>query len=334
MTLTSWSGLIAGGLGALLAAGYIAQKIHESRDSARYPPPGRMVDVGGRSLHLRCKGEGAGPTVVIEQGLAGPSILWWPVQDAVARFARVCTYDRAGFQWSDPVPAGSGVLDAVADLHTLLSKAEIAGPYVLVGHSYGGPLVRLFAREHPTEVAGVVLVDTPDESIIFRKSFADYNRSLQRMFLVMQTAARIGLLRLAMSFQSPTPGLAPDAEQALRAMVATSRFFSAARENTRVLARIPADMHRPDGFGTLGDRPLSVIAHGVPFPGPAAVLENGWAEGQQRLARLSSDSELIVATKSNHNINTDEPEVVVNAIRRVHAAARDRTRLAPLRGGS
>lgn len=333
MTFASWSGLIAGGLGALLAAGYVTQKICEARDSTRYPPPGRMVDIGGRRLHVLCKGAGPGPTVLIEQGLAGPSILWWPVQDAVAQFARVCTYDRAGFQWSDPAPAGRGALDAVADLHTLLSNAEIAGPYVLVGHSFGGPLVRLFARQYPTDVAGVVLVDTPDESILFRKSFADYNRSLRRMFLVMQAAAQIGAVRLAMRFQD-SEGLPPDAARTLSAMVARSSFFRAARENSHVLSRIPAPMQGPGGLGALENLPLSVITHGIPFPGQYAVLENGWTEGQQNLAGLSSDSELIIATKSNHMINTDEPELVVNAIRRVHAAARDRTRLNPLPAGS
>ncbi len=111
-------------------------------------------------------------------------------------------------------------------------------------------------------------------------------------------------------------------------MAKPRRFFRTAVENSKALDQLTAELRSSGGFGSLGDRPLSVITHGVPFQGPAAVLEEGWAEGQRKLAALSMNSELIVAAKSNHMINNDEPQVVIDAIRRVHAAARDRTRLA------
>ncbi len=314
------------GIGALPAAAAAVQAILELRDATRHPPPGQMIDVGGRRLHVLCKGDAPGPTVVIEQGLAGPSILWWPVQDAVAEFARVCTYDRAGFHWSEPARGERDMLDAVHDLHAVLTRGKVPGPYVLVGHSYGGPLVRLFAKEYPNDVAGLVLVDTPDDSIVFRKSFDDYNRGLRRMFGVMQAAASIGVLRWGFALR-PSPALGPDARAAFPAMFGRAGQFRAARADSRALERIPPRLRGPDGFGTLGSTPLSVITHGQAYQGSAVMLEDGWSEGQRHLARLSSNSELVVAANSNHMVNLDEPQVVVDAVRRVHAAARDRAPL-------
>jgi pimeloyl-ACP methyl ester carboxylesterase len=314
-------------LGVLLAGALVVQHLNEARDTSRFPPPGQLVEVGGRRLHLLCKGPNEGPTVVIEQGLAGPSILWWPVQDGVAAFARVCTYDRAGYQWSDSAEEAQTAHEFVQDLDALLTAAAVPRPYVLVGHSFGGPLVRLFAQQHPDDIAGVVLVDTPDESVLLRDSFAGYSRGLARMFAVMRVLANLGVMRWIMGSQEQSLGLPSALAGVLGAKAGTPRFFRTAVENAHALDQLTAELRSSGGFGSLGDRPLSVITHGVPFVGPAAVLEEGWTEGQRKLATLSTNSELIVAAKSNHMINNDEPQVVIDAIRRVHAAARDRPRL-------
>lgn len=327
----SWGGWVAVTvviLGVFLAGALVVQRLNEARDASRFPPPGQFVEVHGRRLHLLCRGSGDGPTVIIEQGLAGPSILWWPVQDGVAAFARVCTYDRAGYQWSDPARTAQTARELVADLDALLTAADVPRPYVLVGHSFGGPLIRLFVQQRPDDVAGVVLVDTPDESVLLRDSFAGYSRSLARMFAVMRVLANFGLMRWIMGSQERSLGLPSALAGVLGAKAGTPRFFHTAVENTNALNELTAELRASGGFGSLGDRPLSVITHGVPFLGPAAVLEEGWTEGQRKLAALSTNSELIVAAKSNHMINNDEPQVVIDAIRRVHAAARDRARLA------
>src|SRR5579859_6658823 len=119
---------------------------------SRYPPPGRMLDVGGRRLHVYETGQGS-PTVLLEAGIAATSLSWRPVQDAIARFARVASYDRAGLGWSDAASTLT-LNQQVDDLHALL--AELPPPYILVGHSFGGLIIRAYASRYPSETAGLV----------------------------------------------------------------------------------------------------------------------------------------------------------------------------------
>ena len=132
-----------------------------STGAAPYPPPGRLVDIGGWRLHLNCTGEpmAGRPTVVLEAGAGDFSVEWSLVQPGVDRFAHVCSYDRGGDGWSDLGPHPRTFRQIVYELHTLLERAGERGPYILVGHSYGGWLVRLYQSTYPGEVAGMVLVD-------------------------------------------------------------------------------------------------------------------------------------------------------------------------------
>jgi pimeloyl-ACP methyl ester carboxylesterase len=318
----AWMWTAIGVLAAGLACAALTESWLEARDTQRFPPPGRMVEVtGGRRVHILCKGTQPGPTVVIEQGAGSPSILWWPLQDKIATFARVCTYDRAGYQWSDPAPRRRSLEARVNDLHNALAKADIPGPYVLVAHSFGGPLARLYARAYPDEVTGMVLVDTPEEAVIFRPSYLDYAGKIALFARGLEIAARLGLVRLGLAFWHTAPeGMSPQTFATLKSLLARPAFFRAMADDPAALDRVAPDLRHPGGFGTLGDRPLVVLAHGIPFPGPAAVLEDGWAEGQARLAKLSTRGELIVATHSNHMIQSDEPDLVIDAIRRVAQA--------------
>jgi pimeloyl-ACP methyl ester carboxylesterase len=316
MQWLAWSAIPA----ALLTASLVAQTAAERRDAGRFPPPGRRVDIGGRSLHILCKGNAPGPTVVVEQGAGSPSILWWSIQDRVAAFARICTYDRADYLWSDPAAPTRSLEARVADLHALLHAADIPGPYILVAHSFGGALVRLFTQTYPSEVAGLVLIDTTEEATIFRPSFTAYTAKLALFARAASLAARGGLVRQATTLfmRKTPPGFTPDSYGALKAFIAKPGFFRAMRDDVTCLTRVPAAMRRIGGFGgTLGDRPLVVITHTEPFPGPAAVLEPGWAEGQARLASLSTRGSLLRAEGCNHMIPGEAPGLVVEAIRTV-----------------
>ena len=130
-----------------------------------YPPPGELVDVGGHSLHISCVGEGS-PTVFLESGSGATSVDWANIQPEVANTTRVCAYDRAGSGWSEPGPGPGDPQQIAGELHTLLGNAGIDGPYVLVGHSFGGLYVRMYAELYPNEVEGMVLVDSshPEQS--------------------------------------------------------------------------------------------------------------------------------------------------------------------------
>src|SRR6185503_15925025 len=157
-----WTGRALLGLLALLLAlattGAIYQAVATAIDQRTYPPPGQLVDVGGYRLHIDCMGEGS-PTVILDHVGAASSAQWGLVQPDIAKTTRVCAYDRAGFGWSEPGPARRDGQQMAHELHVLLHKAGIAGPYVLVGHSWGGLITHIFAAAYRDEVAGIAWVE-------------------------------------------------------------------------------------------------------------------------------------------------------------------------------
>jgi pimeloyl-ACP methyl ester carboxylesterase len=299
----------------LLLAGFFYELIGERRDAERHPAPGRLVSVGDHKLHLLGKGS-AVPAVVIEMGAGEASHLWWPVQDQIAEFASVCTYDRAGYGWSEATRAGRTIDDRGEELHTLLTNAGIAGPYIFVAHSYGGLVVRSLAQNHPDEVAGLVLVDTPEEAAFFQPEVLDLYAKARLMNRVVAFGSRFGVLRL------------------LRHWIPLDRFgfwlrrpaeYAALCDDLASLELVPMSMRSSEKPGNLGALPVGVITHGQPFPGPFAILEKNWSQGQTRLTALSNNSQLIVARNSNHMVEIDEPHLVVDMVQRVHAAVRNHT---------
>jgi pimeloyl-ACP methyl ester carboxylesterase len=298
------------------------------RQEALMLAPGRMIDVGGRRLHLIEKGEGPGPLVVIEQGAGANSIFWWGLQDEVARFARVVTYDRAGLGWSDPVKGGRSIEDRVSDLHALLHAAGIPGPYLLVGHSYGGPMISLFAREYPGEVAGLVFADTPDMEHMTGPEYAVVTRRVHVPAMrVMRLLAQLGLPRLFPRLRMAPPGLSPSERAAWDAVGGVSAY-DVAIDDIRSIWRIPQAARRPLEPGALGAKPVAVISHDKPFPGPFARLEEGFPESQERLAALSSNSRRFTA-RGGHLVQFEDPQTVVEAIRWAWTEARAQLPLAP-----
>jgi pimeloyl-ACP methyl ester carboxylesterase len=317
-----WTMRIGLGLAALILAGLVGERVAEAVDARRLPPPGRMVDIGGgRSLHLLCAGDAAAPAIVVEQGAGEPAILWRSIQRKAAGFARLCLYDRAGYGWSPPAPAFQPVEERAADLHRLLKAANISGPYILVAHSYGGLIVRAFARSYPADTAGIVMVDAIEESIAFHPDYLGFIRQSRPFVGAMRGAAAMGIMRLVGLFSGSgaADAMAREDERLAAAMTAPPSFFAAISGDMcsiEAAAATPA-YALPEGMGKLGDLPVVAITHGKPFPGPFARLEPFWLPGQKRMASLSSRGRLVVARKSNHMIQQDEPDLVIAALRSV-----------------
>lgn len=250
-----------------------------------------LFDIGGRRLALFCTGEG-NVTVVLESGLGGDHTSWDFVQPGVAQFARVCSYDRAGVGISDPAPTPRTSQDVVNDLAKLLNVAGEKGPFILVGHSFGALHVRLFAHQHPDQVAGIVLVDPVHEDWWER----------------------------AAALLPPTSDLDNERLKNFR------RFLSEEATDPKKTAEgidIPASAAQVRDTGSLGDLPLillkagiqDVLAPGLPADVEAELTDLLQKELPAELVKLSSLSIQLDVPDSGHNIPTMQPDAIVVAIR-------------------
>ncbi|MBI5932406.1 MAG: alpha/beta hydrolase [Chloroflexi bacterium] len=290
-----------------------------------HPPVGTLVNIGSHRLHLYATGEG-GPSVVFESGGASWSLDWFLVQSEVAKFAQACSYDRAGFGWSDPGPKPRSSEQIVSELHALLTKAGIKKPTILVGASFGGHTVRLFAKKYPDEVAGIILLDARHEALDAKMppAWKKLETSGKGMYQFMLLASKIGLLKLlgkAMG-EKALPPIVSKLPSELRPVYLEVGFQpNYFQSNLDELAAIAESDKQLSLAGSLGSIPLTVIRHGIPnlfssMPAEQAKqAEQVWQELQTRLAGLSSHSQLLVAEKSGHGIQIDQPELVVDAIR-------------------
>jgi pimeloyl-ACP methyl ester carboxylesterase len=262
----------------LAVIGAIYQAIATERDERAYPPPGQLVDVGGYRLHLNCVGEGS-PTVILESALGAMSAHWVRVQQQVAKTTRVCAYDRAGLGWSEPGPEPRDARQISSELHTLLKDADTEGPYVLVGHSYGGLYARMYAARYPNEVAGVVLVDSshPEQFTRSPEGRAMYEQ-IRRLGAVIPFLTRLGVIRLFNVYPAH-PDLPPQQRAQIEAFNSSTRQVATTAAEFRATPETTAQVR---STGTLGDKPLAVISAGE--------QSSSWLELQDELAALSSDS--------------------------------------------
>jgi pimeloyl-ACP methyl ester carboxylesterase len=295
----------------LALIGMVYESAAEARDAQAFPPPGQMVDVGGHRLHLNCTGAGS-PTVVIDAGLGGSSLDWTWVRQDVAKTTRVCTYDRAGMGWSEDGPLPRTAIQFTQELHT----AGVPGPYVLAGHSLGGLPVRVFAHTYPTEVAGVVFIESmsPRQLKISPADVETPTAGQSRGFSILTLPARIGLLRLLDGPLGATPPLPPEVAKAYAANSVTPRFLQAELDEGTGL---PASMVQAGAVTTFGDLPLIVLTRGLDLNSNPE-----WPSMQVELVQLSSQGEQFIAEKSGHNIERDQPEAAVDAIVRMVAKLR------------
>jgi pimeloyl-ACP methyl ester carboxylesterase len=253
---------------ALASVGGGYQTVREAADARAYPMPGQLIDVGGHRLHLSCTGSG-GPTVVLEPGAGGRSSDFGLITPAVARDTRVCVYDRAGRGWSEPADTPQDATQIATDLHTLLHRGQVPGPYVLAGHSFGGLYTLTFAAQYPDEVAGMVLVDStapapaPVSAAKPRATPPGHGGSYDlsgRVSALISTSARLGLGRLV---GVPTA--------------------SALRSTIDEYAQTNSSVEQAASLRDFADKPLVVLTAGIGS-------DADWSANQNALATLSTDS--------------------------------------------
>lgn len=305
---------------ALALAGAVWHRAATEADRRRYPPPGRLVDIGGRRLHVQTQGKGS-PTVVISAAGAAAPLDWTNVLPAVAEFANVCLYDRAGSGWSDLDGGPRTSRHIGEELRRLLETAGIPGPYVLVGHSIGGIHMRTYTGMFPDDVVGLVFIDSSHEEQLERLPAAN-RTSLEGQIRVLKIAAAIapfggvrlfgtlGLGAQLLNFEF----LEPELRENARAILYWSNLGDLADE----LGAVPETMEQAKGLARpLRDMPLAVVTAGSD-DNPAFRREGVrevWFKLQEELAALSTNSKHVVAEKSTHYIQEDEPELVIDAIR-------------------
>jgi pimeloyl-ACP methyl ester carboxylesterase len=317
-----------------------------------YPPTGALVDIGGYKLHINATGKGS-PTVVLIAGAGDFSFDWSLVQPEVSRFARVASYDRAGMAWSDLGPTPRTMAQDAYELHLLLMKAGLPAPYVLVGHSVGGLIARVYASQYPQEVAGMVLVDSTheDTTLMYQGKLVRIRATAQaRPVPPVQTmktsppkpptdddkkqaefnAQMFGPPKI----ESPFDKLSPDIQKT-RLWMLSHPQLSAATDDYWPEELQAIYVARAANPAPLEDKPLIVlVASGKGESAPSEISADEWKrlEDEKRsekegMVSLSRNHELIFAEQSGHHIQLDEPQLVINAIHQVVESARKHANL-------
>jgi pimeloyl-ACP methyl ester carboxylesterase len=307
--------------------------------------PGKLVDLGGHKLHVYCTGRGA-PTVIVENGLGDFSFDWVLVQSRVSRFTRICTYDRGGYAWSDPGPKPRTFGQLNLELHDALARLGEHGPFILVGHSFGGPVVRNFAKLYPADTAGMVLVDAAHEGLrvgigggkTIRLGNGAKGRDIpqprEEMSASDKPMLRAEDLPEELKTLNPAYRVLPPNEQMMHFWAQRlPGVYDAENSETQWSDEYFAKWLATPQAGVLGAIPVIVLsqADGGYRDGdtdiPAAQLEKERKEGQAKLVLLSSNSKQVIV-HTGHNVNLEAPGDVSNAVREVVNAVRHRGTLA------
>jgi len=302
-------------------------------------PPGKMVDLGAHKLHVNCSGKGS-LTVVVENGFDEFSSDWILVQSKVEKFTRICTYDRAGYAWSDPGPKPRTYAQINLELHDALAKTGEKGPFVLVGHSFGGPVVRNYALTYPKEVAGIVLVESvsDDQRVgigngkTIRIADDATGKTIPKPHEQMTEADKPqkgeGHDFSGLKIEPPYDRLPePQQKQWLWAIVQPEREDASNSEREWSCEYLAKWLKDPKS-GSLGNLPLIVLTRkegGYPdgWDVPAAELERQRVAGQQALAKLSKKGEQRVIA-AGHDMHLEAPEEVTAAVRDVVGRVKSR----------
>jgi len=297
---------------------YIAGQIAKNKLAQRFPPTGIIIDSGAHQIHVKCNGDGP-VTIILEAGLNDFSIHWNRVVPLLSKDTRTCAYDRAGLGWSTSHAVSAKLQDAVANLQTVVSTVSNNKPLVLVGHSYGSLIVRLFAQLHPERIRAIILLDPANEHMPERiKGYSEVLTAVASQFNTLSRLADFGLVAL-MPNKIPTGVLSGEALDQYRAVVASSHYLNAAAAESQAMVPNLRYMQTQDQSNLI-NIPITIISRGLadPIPGlpneSANSLENTWSELQQDLVnRLHAKQ--IVATTSSHSIHLMQPELVYETIK-------------------
>ena len=266
------------------------QTLATARDARRYPPPGQLVDVGGYQMHIFCQGEqrGGAPTVVLDASYPATVSSWIWIQPQVAAVARVCAYDRAGAGWSDPSPSAPNIGQMAAELQRLLEASGEPGPYILVGHSWGGAVTRLFAASHPQQVDGLIWIEALHPDGWARRGLPESTLGgiPPSQAATIPVLARLGLFRLLPGLRGLW-GIVPGLPQ--RQQAELTAYFNSSKWAEHIVAveqELPTSLVQLREAGGLADIPLAIVigAAGEEASGIGLQL-------QRELAALSTNSE-------------------------------------------
>lgn len=290
-----------------------------------YPAPGTLVDIGGRRIQLDCRGSGE-PTVVLISGLdIGGATAWSAVHDSLARTTRSCAYSRAGIMWSDASPGATTAKGVAEDLHAALEKGNVSAPFVLVGHSLGGPYLMTYAKYYGDQVAGAVMVDAshPDQIERLGSIVPKVKDAGMTSMRVASAFSWAGVVRLATRATPPMPHQDSSVVRAIAAY--SSHSLDGALGEMDALG---ATLGEAGTLRSLGDRPLVVLTAMRPMTETERqtleiTAETGgrfkgeWKAMHDDEASWSTRSEHILVTDASHYIQYDRPDVVIDAVRRV-----------------
>ena len=322
-----WAKRIGIAVGSLLVVAILfgagAEAVMRARVGRQYPAPGQLVDIGGRRLQLDCRGAGS-PTVVLESGLdTFGSLSWVAVHDSIAKTSRTCAYSRAGIMWSDAVSGAFDTKSVAQDLHEALTKAGERAPFVVVGHSLGGPYALIFTDLYPAEVAGLVFVDAshPDQFARLRKATGNAMKEPTGMLSVLAALTWTGIGRL---LPADTSSKIPAATRAAMKAYAPTTLGPVVRE----LKALHATMEAAGKHRQLANRPLVVLTAMKELPpevlkGIGLTRDQGarfraeWKALHDDEATWSSHSRNEVVPDASHYIQLDRPDVVIKAVREV-----------------
>lgn len=319
--LCLWSFYI---LVSLIIGGIIYQYISTRLYERAYPAPGKMVDIGGYRLHINCTGDNnGGPTVILEAGTGCSSTDWALVQPEIAKFAKVCSYDRAGYGWSESSPKERTSRNIVEELHTLLNNAQVPKPYIIVGHSFGGLNARLYASMYPDEVAGVILVDSGHEDQFAKIPSSLTSSKVNLSLMVFMFMTYTGINRLLMhlpQMQKQFEKLPENYRKILSSQRSSVKNLKTTLQEGFKAKESCLQLKEAGGF--LGTKPLIVISAGK-FPTKDEMgisqencdeLCNALKTLQQALLSKSSNVKQIIATNSGHMIPLEQPDIIVEAV--------------------